>query len=279
MTPRGGGRSGRGQWEDSPRLTESALVDWLGQQEDRVEELMDRLEWKQREITRVAEVEGDERNPSEDQSNQGSPPSLHLGPEVSDQMEEGWLVGGFPKGERESLGRRPIPKRAQERSDDQGRFSTPVDEGLREERGPTGRDWIQAGGGPPTQKPPTKRSSSGGQQGHGEGRGDLGEEAPRTEQYQTVFLRTKLSCIVRALQMEDHEMEKPLERDRPRQEEREHQGVMPFKTDDQQEGRGPFLRTEIKDRTSQGLLGSTPFTAFDPDSPKGGRARAEERGY
>ena len=32
---------GGGQWEDNPGLTERALTNWLGQQEDRVEELMD----------------------------------------------------------------------------------------------------------------------------------------------------------------------------------------------------------------------------------------------
>ena len=159
---------GGAQWEDSPELTESALVDLLGQQEERAEELRERLERKQRELTRVAEVEKDERSPAEDQSNQGLSPSLHPAPESFDRIEERWLVEGFPKGERESLGRRPIPNRAQDRSDDQGRRSTPTEEGLREERGPTGRDWIKAGGGPPTQEPSPKRSSSGGQQGFGE---------------------------------------------------------------------------------------------------------------
>ena len=42
------------QWEDSPELTERALVDWLSQQEDRAEELRERLERKQRELTRLA---------------------------------------------------------------------------------------------------------------------------------------------------------------------------------------------------------------------------------
>ena len=34
---------GGAQWEDSPELTERALVDWLGQQEDRAEELRERI--------------------------------------------------------------------------------------------------------------------------------------------------------------------------------------------------------------------------------------------
>ena len=79
--------------------------------------------------------------------------------------------------------------------------------------------------------------------------------------------------------MEDHATEKTLERDLHRRKEREHQGVMPSKTEDQPEGSGPFSRTEIKDRTSQGRLESPPFTAFNPESLKWGRAGVEERGY
>ena len=60
---------GGAQWEDSPELTERALVDWLGQQEDRAEELRERLERKQRELVRAAEVEGDEWSPDKDQFN------------------------------------------------------------------------------------------------------------------------------------------------------------------------------------------------------------------
>ena len=54
---------------------------------------------------------------------------------------------------------------------------------------------------------------------------------------------------------------------------------MPSKTEDQQEGSGTFSRAESKDRTPQGPLGSAPFTAFDPDSPKWDRAKAEEGCY
>ena len=64
------------QWEDSPELTERALVDWLSQQEDRAEELRERLERKQRELVRAAEVEGDEWSPDKDQFNRGLSSSL-----------------------------------------------------------------------------------------------------------------------------------------------------------------------------------------------------------
>ena len=63
-----------GTREASPGLTEGALTNWLGQQEDRVEELMERLDWKQRELTRLAEVEEEDRSPSKTQSNRGSAP-------------------------------------------------------------------------------------------------------------------------------------------------------------------------------------------------------------
>ena len=43
-----------GMREASPGLTEGALTNWLDQQEDRVDELMERLERKQRELTRLA---------------------------------------------------------------------------------------------------------------------------------------------------------------------------------------------------------------------------------
>ena len=98
----------------------------------------------------------------------------------------------------------------------------PAEEGLQEERGRhrklASRDWIQAGGGPPTQEPSTRRGSSGGKQELGEERGDLGEEGPGTEQRQAIFLRTKLRHIIRALRIEDHETEEPLEKNRHRRE-------------------------------------------------------------
>ena len=47
---------GGGPWEASPGLTEGALTDWMGEQEDRVDELKERVERKQGELARLAEV-------------------------------------------------------------------------------------------------------------------------------------------------------------------------------------------------------------------------------
>ena len=48
---------GGGPWEASPGLTERALTEWMGEQEDRVDELRERLKQKQGELARLAEVE------------------------------------------------------------------------------------------------------------------------------------------------------------------------------------------------------------------------------
>ena len=96
---------GGAQWEDSPELTERALVDWLGQQEDRAEELRERIERKQREVVRAAEVEGEEWSPDENQFNRGLSSNIHPGPEGCNQREERRLGEGFPKGKRGSRGR------------------------------------------------------------------------------------------------------------------------------------------------------------------------------
>ena len=48
---------GGGPWEASPGLTERALTEWMGEQEDRVDELKERIERKQGELARLEEVE------------------------------------------------------------------------------------------------------------------------------------------------------------------------------------------------------------------------------
>ena len=48
---------GGGPWETSPGLTEGPLTVWMGEQEDRVDELKERIERKQGELARLAEVE------------------------------------------------------------------------------------------------------------------------------------------------------------------------------------------------------------------------------
>ena len=117
--------------------------------------------------------------------------------------------------------------------------------------------------------------SSGGQQELGEERGDLGEEAPRTELCQAIFLRTKLRHIIRALRIEDHETEELLEKNPPRREKQDQPGVTPSKIEGQQEGSGTSSRTESKSRTPQGSLRLPPVTAFDAGSPKWGSAEME----
>ena len=55
---------GGGPWEACPGLTEKALTDWLGEQEDRVEELKDRIDRKQRELARLEELEEEDLVPT-----------------------------------------------------------------------------------------------------------------------------------------------------------------------------------------------------------------------
>ena len=79
-----------------------------------MDELMERLERKQRELTRLAEVEEEGGIPSKTQSNWESAPSLNPGPDSIGQKEERCLSERFPSGEKESLGRPPISRRAQD---------------------------------------------------------------------------------------------------------------------------------------------------------------------
>ena len=58
-----------GTWEESPGLTEK-ITKWMDQQEDRMEELVERLERKQKELTRLAKVEKEDWAPAKSQSNQ-----------------------------------------------------------------------------------------------------------------------------------------------------------------------------------------------------------------
>ena len=58
----------------------------MDQQEDRLVELMERLEWKQRELTRLKEVE--EEPPTKTQSIQEPAPHPKSEPEYTGQIEE-----------------------------------------------------------------------------------------------------------------------------------------------------------------------------------------------
>ena len=53
-----------GPWEAGPELTEKALMDWLGEQEDRVDNLKERLDRKQSELVRLEEVEEEDWVPA-----------------------------------------------------------------------------------------------------------------------------------------------------------------------------------------------------------------------
>ena len=55
--------AGGGPWEGRLDLTEEALTDWMCDQDDRAEELKGRIERKQRELVRLAEVEEEEETP------------------------------------------------------------------------------------------------------------------------------------------------------------------------------------------------------------------------
>ena len=94
-----------GTWEASPGMTARALTSWMDQQEDRVEELMERIERKRRELTRLAEVEEEDWVPSKTQSIREPAPSLNPGPDGIGPIEEICPSEGSPSGERESLGR------------------------------------------------------------------------------------------------------------------------------------------------------------------------------
>ena len=55
--------AGGGPWEGRLDLTEEALTDWMCEQDDGVEELMERIARKQSELVRLAEVEEEDETP------------------------------------------------------------------------------------------------------------------------------------------------------------------------------------------------------------------------
>ena len=48
--------AGRGPWDASRGLTEELLTLWLGEKEDRGDDLKKKVDWKQEELARLAEV-------------------------------------------------------------------------------------------------------------------------------------------------------------------------------------------------------------------------------
>ena len=66
---------GGGPWDASPGLTEGLLTVWLGEQEDRGDDLKDKVNRKQEELARLAEVkEADFLDPGEADRGAGQAP-------------------------------------------------------------------------------------------------------------------------------------------------------------------------------------------------------------
>ena len=92
---------------------------------------------------------------------------------------------------------------------------------------------------------------------------DLDEEGLRMELRQTFLLRTELRRAIGALQLKDHEMEEPLEKDLHRQEELDNQMLTPPRTMRQREGSRTSSLAKSKSRTPlpQGARGGLQRTA------------------
>ena len=118
---------GGGPWEECPGLTERALTVWMGEQEDRVDGLKERIEQKQRELVRLAEVEEEDLIPDKAQPNLDAAFPFNPGQDNISQIEERRLSEGFQNGEGERLQRLPSSGRSQEQADGQIRTLTPAD--------------------------------------------------------------------------------------------------------------------------------------------------------
>ena len=129
----------------------------MDQQEDLVEELVERLERKQRELTRLAEVEEEDRVPAKTQSNQKPTPSLNHDPDSTGQIEERCTAKGpqVRKGKalegHQLLGEPRAEAMAKEGSQlwrrKGGQTRRAGLDALRQ-RKQANRDWSQASGGP-----------------------------------------------------------------------------------------------------------------------------------
>ena len=104
---------------------------------------MERLERKQKELTRLAELEKEEWVLARTQSNQKQALSLNPEPGSTGQIEKRCTLEGSPSGERESIGRPPIAKRDPGKSDGQGRSSMLKEEGGSNKHSGVGRPEIQ----------------------------------------------------------------------------------------------------------------------------------------
>ena len=109
--------------------------------------------------------------------------------------------------------------------------------------------------------------------------GDLDEEGLRTELRQAILLGTELRQAIGALQIEDHKMEEPLEKNLHRREEQDKPMQTSSMTRGQTEGSRMSSMAESKSRTPPVPLGSSTFTVLDPGSPKKSGAEAGEGCY
>ena len=91
-----------GPWEAGPELTEKNLTDWLGEQEDRVDELKERIERKQGELARLAEVKEADVVPDQALPHLETAFRFNQGQDIS-QIEERRPLGGNHNGAGESL--------------------------------------------------------------------------------------------------------------------------------------------------------------------------------
>ena len=86
--------AGGGLWEGRPDVTQEALIDWSCEQEDGIDDLKKRLERKQRELVRLAEVEEEEETPprSQESATAAATPQ-EAGISGAGQQEVAWYQG------------------------------------------------------------------------------------------------------------------------------------------------------------------------------------------
>ena len=132
---------GGGPWEASPGLTEGILTVWMGEQEDRVDDLKERIDRKQGEMARLVEVAeadllgpvGAELVPGQALPHFETSVRFNQGQDLS-QVGERHPLGRLHNGEGERLQRLQNSRRTKGPADGQVRTSTPADGGDRVSR-------------------------------------------------------------------------------------------------------------------------------------------------
>ena len=114
-----------GPWEAGPELTKKNLTDWLGEQEDRVDELKERIERKQGELARLAEVKEADVVPDQALTHLETAFRFNQGQDIS-QIEERRPLGRLHNGEGERPQRLPNSGRRGRTGDGLVRTSTPA---------------------------------------------------------------------------------------------------------------------------------------------------------